>query len=197
MKKLILTAMVVGLVLLGTGNIYAQTPCLPGVKAAPVEVTNPPSSPVPVTGTVATTSPCCYHFVGFSTGVTTGSAGGFTGIDSFCKASFGPSARMCTSPEYLRTRFPVPNPTTVYAWVQPDIVALVYDSSQTQLPWTHVDVSGAVELTQYSFDTVNCEQWTSVGKSTIIYDGLAVLETTGAPGSRQCTEQLPVTCCAP
>jgi hypothetical protein len=45
-----------------------------------VNVANDGANPVPVTGTVETTSPCCYRFVGYSTDTTTYLTNGFPDI---------------------------------------------------------------------------------------------------------------------
>jgi|WetSurMetagenome_2_1015567.scaffolds.fasta_scaffold97891_2 hypothetical protein len=194
MKKLILIAMVVGLVLCNSGTLLAQPPpCLPGVKAAPVEVVNPPSNPVPVTGNLNVSgtliTPCCYRFIGYTSAKTTGNAGGIGGMNAFCQAEFGATARICDSYEFLHSPFPVPTSTTTTpeAWVETHFISAVWNGAAVVL----VDYSGFS-----SPSSLNCSNWiTNSG------DGLCAsfLSPPGGTFAKcSCPDaNIPVACCAP
>jgi hypothetical protein len=187
MKKLAWFVMVVGMVVcLGT-NLNAGN--FPNPGAAPVIVTNPQSQPVPVTGTVRT--PCCYHFVGYSTGLTDGNAGGIVGMNSRCQASFGPSARMCTTFEFLSS--PVgTSGGNQSPWIQLYIVASFIETVGGQQQVVFVDFSGLQKFATQG--DLTCNQWTANDGTT---PGLSVSQATGVIAEAHCNVSRPVTCCAP
>jgi len=115
MKKLVRFVTVLGLILCFGANLHGGN--FPNPGSAPVNVTS---------------EPCCFHFVGYSSGTTVGSKlDGIFGMNTLCQASFGSSARMCTTEEYLTSpQLPSPTPP-VNGWVAPHIVGFFFDTSNS------------------------------------------------------------------
>jgi hypothetical protein len=186
---MVLIAMVVGLVLCGIGNVRAETPCLPGIKEAPVEVTNPTTKPALVTGVVkVSSSPCCYRFVGFSSAPTTGDAGGPLGLDALCRPDYGTHARACTIREYLLTH----SSTTVIpsqgAWLNPDSFVAIYHSDFSKV---YLIEQTTAMMSPYLTD-FNCSYWKSSGPGA---NGMHLIPG-GTYGLAPCDWVVPVACCA-
>jgi hypothetical protein len=191
MKKLAWSVMVLGLIVCVVTNVQAGN--FPNPGAAPVIVTNPPSNPVPVTGNVTVTggltSPCCYRFTGYTSAKTTGNAGGIAGMNAFCQAEFGATARICDTYEFFHSPFPIPTSTatTPEAWVETHFISAVWNGIAVLL----ADYSGVT-----SASSLNCSNW--IGNTG---DGLCasfLSPTGGTIVTCSCQNaNIPVACCAP
>lgn len=134
---------------------------------------------------------CVYRFVGFSDDATTGDAGGIQGMHALCQATFGNTARMCTTSEWMLSPDgdALPHISGIKAWIQPIVV--VMSGSDV---W---DVTGRlVGDTGCGLPIWNCWGW--------IFDvpGAcrlgAVLATSGIPTHvdvTSCSDEWKVTCC--
>ena len=134
-----------------------------------------------------------YRFVGFCDidDATNGAPErGIFGMHAACQATFGKTARMCTTEEYILS----PNggseaPITQAAWIQPTIVEQII---QPGAYLKRIDISG------YEFDlsatngwSDNCIQWSEAG----IYRGAAIDGDTLQVRSDICSNIIQVTCC--
>jgi hypothetical protein len=194
MKKLAWSVMVLGLIVCVVTNVQAGN--FPNPGAAPVIVTNPPSNPVPVTGNVTVTgappSPCCYRFVGFSSAITSGTAGGQQGMNALCRATYPtrPDVRICTTQEYLST---ASAHTSVYdaAWLRPTSILYL---PPTYIPFctSYVVATDPASGVSHCGSSIDCDQWGNLAGR-----GLTVDIPSHNVSSRPCAESHPVACCAP
>jgi hypothetical protein len=191
MRKLALFATVVGLVLwIGTFLHAGSSPS----SNSPVTLMYPPANATPVDSTVASTSSYSYQFVGFSSGTTTGNAGGNRGLNALCQSSFGPSSRVCTSSEYVTS--PIGTSISTYGWVLPSIVSMQYIPDYSAgTPWVYTDASGFMTAFSYPIDRIpNCVQYTSPSPSIV---GLLAAGSLVYVTYDSCLNSHAVTCCAP
>ena len=103
------------------------------------------------TGGQATPAPGTMGFVGFSTGTTTGDAGGVGGMNLLCQNTFGPNSRMANTKEYFDSNTTItPAPP---AWINTTLVlgnaSFVVDYSGRRFVPNLIDVN----CLAWSFDS--------------------------------------------
>jgi hypothetical protein len=141
-----------------------------------------------------------YQLAGYSTGSTSGNAGGVGGMHALCQADFGEHARMCTTKEWWTSPNAGPPPLNARTWISPSPVgtfAIPYANYMNGDPI----LSGWTDWTGYKrsqFLTVissppTCFQWTRDAASR---EGSVITEQ-GVIEFDNCPVTNPVTCCTP
>lgn len=186
--------------------VQVTNPTPPAPNAVTVNNTN--ANPLPITGNVTVSgSACRYRFVGYSSGFTSGAAGGYPWINKFC-SEYGPEARICTTEEWRSSSnlsAPPPNPSGVRAaWISPGRVQFIPnmpESSGCSSSYALFDPgSGRIQCREYSFD---CYEWFGDLEGTNPTTGLVVSAHWHYCGhcigfsSLVCSNEFSVTCCAP
>jgi hypothetical protein len=137
-----------------------------------------------------------FQFAGYSTGVTTGEAGGRRGTDTLCQAEFGKNARLCTTREWWKTNTTHPqlNTQSGWAWVQPEIVSTVFPTETLvqMRDWTGKALYAEFDSTDDAFG-FSCGGWNDGGS----WEGTIVDSATATIRLARCDARLPVACCIP
>lgn len=203
---------VVALSMLWASSAAAERPATPVqvVNPAPiaVELTNPPSLPLPVdiTGStvlrVEVSNPDTFRFVGFSAGYVQGNAT-LLGMHRQCQLTFGASARMCTLEEFYKSPSVVTIGESLASYPQTGWIQVEYVSySQYQDPGTGTTLqlygesmrgNSSVELTCLGWSQNNSSNW---GKIVTI-GKVADVVRSDTNSRYSCDFSLTVTCCGP
>jgi len=135
-----------------------------------------------------------YRFVGYSTDTTDGRpGGGIAGMHAICQESYGSTARMCTTKDYMLS--PTATPPTSFAlraWIQPLIQGIVIEGDVLLT----LDWSGAYKYNSWPRTdapaSANCMGWAWDSEERT---GM-VLTNEGVPSwFGLCSDELRVTCC--
>ena len=139
-----------------------------------------------------------YRFVGFSSGTTTGDAGGPLGMHAICQRSFGPDARMCTTEEFWKTP-PADNTLEdpISGWIQPVIIATYFDPTAPEgSQQVYVEYSGIrarAETGSAPTRYFSCGQWSNVDRQGLTVNSAGRVEILDC----NYTPQPKVSCCRP
>ena len=118
-------------------------------------------------GSEAAPAAASIGFVGFSTGTTTGDAGGVGGMNLICQNTFGPNYRMANTKDYFESNsiiLPVPP-----AWIKTTLV--LGDG------FLAVDYSGRKFVPDLI--NVNCLAWTTDAGNGLMIDSVTGVEVWG------------------
>ena len=141
-----------------------------------------------------------YLFAGYSSGTTTGSAGGVGGMNAFCKVDFDQQARMCTTREWwdsITENNSHPDDGD-FAWAHIDPAAMFVSGSVADA-YDYFDSTGYsifISVLRAPSEVLSCKLWRS---SQPIHTGVGVAHNSvgSAISDRRCDTESPVACCVP
>jgi hypothetical protein len=143
------------------------------------------------------------HYVGPSKGQNDGDTHGRGGMNALCQNTYGVTAHMCSTDEFMNTAS-IPKGTSIpEMWVYPTWRNCYYDGGREKVMCEMAGI-GLIELYASNYQ---CSEWTdnsNQNSGTVIWEYLGCFQPANiasgsgyGPGCEFCNKILPVACCAP